>query len=277
MKKLLNFLFLIGLMTIIGLNLSSYSESKSTTKTDKPDRKNQVITSKIDSSANEKIVFFHMPSLQKLADKSPILYAEAFGNEDEKIRYIVGDILILSVDTKIAYLSLLPKTTEDDNSYINLVVQNKNDNIPTVAKEWLINNDDGESTVLAEFYESFKDEILGILEKEKTQPLNQKLSLLPYEQMKETSLKRIFKTSENDLPELAKVQIDFNNQKSIILDQTSKNQLCSECKSLIIYNGDFLGEISIDIQKTKILILGFLERVDHSPSALHIRFVSAEK
>ena len=47
MKKLLNFLFLIGLMTIIGLNLSSYSESKSTTKTDKPDRKNQVITSKI--------------------------------------------------------------------------------------------------------------------------------------------------------------------------------------------------------------------------------------
>ena len=174
-------------------------------------------------------------------------------------------------------MSLLPKTTEDDNSYINLVVQNKNDNIPTVAKEWLINNDDGESTVLAEFYESFKDEILGILEKEKTQPLNQKLSLLPYEQMKETSLKRIFKTSENDLPELAKVQIDFNNQKSIFLDQTSKNQLCSECKSLIIYNGDFLGEISIDKQKTKILILGFLERVDHSPSALHIRFVSAEK
>lgn len=277
MKKLLNFLFLIGSITIVGLNLNSCSESKSTTKTGKPDRKNQVVTSEIDSSANEKIVFFHMPSLQKLAEKSPILKAEAFGNENEEIRYLVGDILILSVDTKIAYLSLLPKTTEDDNFYINLVVQDKNDNVPKVAKEWLINNEDGHSIVLSEFYESFKDEISGILQKEKTQLLSQNLSLLPYDQIKETYLKRTYKTVENDSQELTKVQIDFRNQKSIFLDQISKNQLCSECKSLMIYNGDFLGEISMDKQKTKVLILGFLERVDQSPSALHIRFVSSEK
>lgn len=277
MKKLLNFLFLIGSITIVGLNLNSCSESKSTTKTDKPDQKNKVVTSKIDSSANEKIVFFHMPSLQKLADKSPVLKAEAFGNENEEIRYLVGDILILSVDTKIAYLSLLPKTTEDDNFYINLVVQDKHDNVPKVAKEWLINNEDGQSIVLSEFYESLKGEISGILQKEKTQPLSQNLSLLPYDQIKETYLKRTYKTIENDSQELTKVQIDFKNQKSIFLDQISKNQLCSECKSLMIYNGDFLGEISLDKQKTKILILGFLERVDQSPSALHIRFVSSEK
>lgn len=275
MKKILNFLFLIGVITIIGLNLNSCS--KSTTKIDKPDHKNQIVTSKIDSSVNEKTVFFQMPSLQKLADKSPILKAEAFGNENEEIRYLVGDVLILSVDTKIAYLSLLPKTTEDDNFYINLVVQNRNDSVPTVAKEWLINNDDGHSIVLAEFYENFKDEILEILHKEKIQPLNQKLSLLTYDQIKETYLKRTYKTIGNDLQELTKVQIDFNNQKSIFLDQTSKNQLCSECRSLTIYNGDFLGEISMDKQKTKILILGFLERIDQSPSALHIRFVSSEK
>ena len=77
--------------------------------------------------------------------------------------------------------------------------------------------------------------------------------------------------------EITKVQIDFRNHKSIFLDQISKNQLCSECKSLMIYNGDFLGEISLDKQKIKILILGFLERVHQSPSALHIRLFSLEK
>ena len=271
MKKLLIILFLIGLMTTFGLTVNSCS------KTDKPDYKNQVVTSKIDSSSNEKATYFQMPSLQKLADRSPILKAEAFGNENEEIRYIVGDILILSVDEKIAYLSLLPKTTEDDSHYINLVIQDKSDNIPKVAKEWLINNDDGQSIVLSEFYESFKDEILVILEKEKTKPLGQKLSLLSYDQMKETSLKRIFETTEHDSQELAKVQIDFNDHKTIFLDRTSKNQLCSECKSIIIYNGDFLGEISMDKQKTGILILGFLERIDLSPSALHVRLVSLEK
>lgn len=271
MKKLLIFLFLIGVLTTFGLTVNSCA------KTDKQNHKNQVITSKIDSSANEKATYFQMPSLQKLADRSPILRAEAFGNENEEIRYIVGDILILSVGEKIAYLSLLPKTTEDDSHYINLVVQDKSDNIPKVAKEWLINNDDGQSIVLSEFYESFKDEILVILEKEETKPLGQKLSLLSYDQMKETSLKRIFKTTEHDSQELAKVQIDYNDHKTIFLDRTSKNQLCSECKSIIIYNGDFLGEISMDKQNTKILILGFLERIDLSPSALHVRLVSLEK
>lgn len=153
--------------------------------------------------------------------------------------------------------------------------QDKFDNIPKVAKEWLINNDDGQSIVLSEFYESFKDEILVILEKEKTKPLDQKLSLLSYDQMNETSLKRIFESTEHNSQELVKVQIDLNDHKTIFLDQISKNQLCSECKSIIIYNGDFLGEISTD--KQKILILGFLERIDLSPSALHVRLVSLEK
>ena len=98
----------------------------------------------------------------------------------------------------IAYLGLLPKTTEDDNFFINLVVQDKNDNVPKVAKERLINNDDGQSIVQSEFYESFKDEILVILQKEKTQPLSQNISLLPYDQIKETYLKRTYKTVEND-------------------------------------------------------------------------------
>ena len=89
MKKLLIFLFFIGLMTTFGLIVNSCS------KTDRPNYKNQVVTSKIDSSANEKTVYFHLPPLQKLADRSPILKAEAFGNENEEIRYIVDDILIL--------------------------------------------------------------------------------------------------------------------------------------------------------------------------------------
>lgn len=101
--------------------------------------------------------------------------------------------------------------------------------------------------------------------------------MLPYDQIKETSLKRIFETTEHDLQELAKVQIDLNDHKTIFLDRISKNQLCSECKSIIIYNGDLLGEITMDKQKTKILILGFLERIDLSPSALHVRLVSLEK
>ncbi|MBV6878679.1 hypothetical protein NG800_002205 [Epilithonimonas ginsengisoli] len=89
MKKLLIFLFLIGVLTTFGLTVNSCS------KTDKPDHKNQVAISKIDSSSHEKATYFQMPSLQKLADRSPILKAEAFGNENEEIRYIVGDILIL--------------------------------------------------------------------------------------------------------------------------------------------------------------------------------------
>jgi len=97
MKKLLIFLFLIGVLTTFGLTVNSCA------KTDKPNHKNQVVTSKIDSSANEKATYFQMPSLQKLADRSPILRTEAFGNENEEIRHIVGDILILSVGEKIAY------------------------------------------------------------------------------------------------------------------------------------------------------------------------------
>lgn len=120
MKNSLRFLFFIGVITTFGLNVNSCS--KTSIKEDKPKSENKVVASEIDSSADGKMAFFQMPSLQKLADQSPILKAEAFGNDNEQIRYIVGDIIILSVDNKIDYLNLLPKTSEDDNFYINLVI-----------------------------------------------------------------------------------------------------------------------------------------------------------
>ena len=191
-------------------------------------------------------------------------------------RYIVGDIIILSVDKKIVYLNLLPKTSEDDNFYINLVIQNKTDNIPKIANEWLINNEDGNSIILAEFYENYKDEILEILHKEKIQLLNKNLSLKPYGQIEDTYFKSTYRNIENDMQVLSKVQINFSDQKSIFLDQNSKNQLCAECNSILLFKGDFLGELTDDNNSTKILVLGFLEQIDHSPSALHLRFLNLQ-
>ena len=75
---------------------------------------------------------------------------------------------------------------------------------------------------------------------------------------------------------LSKVKINFSNQKSIFLDQNSKNQLCSACKSLIIFKGDFLGELSNHDNSRRILVLGFLEQIDQSPSALHVRLLNLE-
>lgn len=274
MKNSLRFLFFIGVITTFGLNLNSCS--KTSIKADKPKNENKVVASKIDSAADGNIAFFQMPSLQKLTDQSPILKTEAFGNDNEQIRYIVGDIIILSVDKEIAYLNLLPKTSEDDNFYINLVIQNKTDNIPKIAKEWLINNEDGNSIILAEFYENYKDEILEILHKEKIQLLNKNLSLKPYGQIEDTYFKSTYRNIENDMQVLSKVQINFSNQKSIFLNQNSKNQLCPECKSLIIFKGDFLGELSNHDNSTRILVLGFLEQIDQSPSALHVRLVNLE-
>lgn len=274
MKNSLRFLFFIGVITTFGLNLNSCS--KTSIQADKPKNENREVASKIDFAADGKMTFFQMPSLQKLADESPVLKAEAFGNDNEQIRYIVGDIIILSVDKKIVYLNLLPKTSEDNHFYINLVIQNKSDNIPKIAKEWLINNEEGNSIILAEFYENYKDEILEILHKEKIELLNKNLSLKPYGQIEDTYFTSMYKTIENDRQVLSKVQINFSNQKSIFLDQNSKNRLCSECNSIELFKGDFLGELTDEDNSTRILVLGFLEQIDQSPNALHLRFLNLQ-
>lgn len=212
---------------------------------------------------------FRLLDLEKLIDKSPILKTEGFGNENEESRFIVGDIIILSANEKLSYLNLLPKTTEDNSYIIHLIIQDLKDNSFQVAKQWVIELDNSDSNTLAEFYEKNKIEIAKIFKNEHLTLLNDKISFNSYDSIKDIHLKYDYGNTEQR--EITGINI-FNKNQKLSNIQTSKKTLCPECDSVIIYKGDYLGSISLANNK-KLLILGLLEHVSLSPSALHVRFV----
>ncbi|REC60670.1 hypothetical protein DRF65_19700 [Chryseobacterium pennae] len=212
---------------------------------------------------------FRLPDLEKLTDKSPILTTEGFGNENEESRFIVGDIIILSANEKLSYLNLLPKTTEDDSYTIHLIIQDLKDNSFKIAKQWVIDLDNSDSNILTDFYKKNKVEIAKIFKNENLSFLSDKISFNSYDAIKNIQLKYNYENTEQK--EITEITI-LNKKQKISNIQISKKTLCPECDSLVIYKGDYLGSISL-ANNNKLLILGLLEQVSLSPSALHIRFV----
>ncbi|MGE8552815.1 MAG: hypothetical protein ACN6OB_02620 [Chryseobacterium jejuense] len=212
---------------------------------------------------------FRLPDLEKLIDKSPILKAEGFGNENEELRFIFGDIIILSANEKLSYLNLLPKTTEDNSYIIHLIIQDLKDNSFKIAKQWVIELDNSDSSTLTDFYEKNKIEIAKIFKNENLTFLSNKISFNSYDAIKNIQLKYNYENTEQK--EITEITI-LNKKQKLSNIQISKKTLCPECDSLVIYKGDYLGSISL-ANNNKLLILGLLEQVSLSPSALHIRFV----
>lgn len=270
MKTVTHFLMFIGLVTFT--ILTSCSNKKNETSNPKKEKKISV-TNK-DTIRIENNNFFHLPDLQKLVDYSPILKKESFGDGD--IRFIVGDALILSTTKQITYLNLLPKTSEDDNYYIHLIVQSWNNGKPKTLKKWTINNESGNLISLQDFYEGYIDEIREILKKEEISFVNQKISFIPYKK-DNIILTSTYKNVENEFKELNSVAINSKDTHTILLQKDSKNTFCPECDSLLIYKTDILGEIIMEKQAKKILLIGFLEQIDQSPSALHLRFIDLKE
>ncbi|WP_426475813.1 hypothetical protein [Chryseobacterium balustinum] len=270
MKSFTNFLILICLVTITTFTSCTNKKSEANKLTEE---KTTLHISKTDTLI-ENNVFFQLPSLQKLVEESPILKKEAFESE---IKYIVGDAIILSADKKIAYLNLLPKTSEDDNYYIHLVIQNWDNDSPKIAKKWTINNQSGDMIILSDFYENYKDEISELFKNEGIVLLNQKPSFKSYNQVSNINIKSTYKNANDEFKELSKIEIDSKNTTSILLQQDSKKSFCVECDSLLVYKTDFLGELFFEKQGKKILLLGFLEQINQSPSALHLRLVGLRK
>lgn len=170
----------------------------------------------------------------------------------------------------MVYLNLLPKTTEDDTYIIHLVEQDLKNNTTKIIKEWFINNSEGSDINLVDFYESSKNEISEIFKNHNLQSIGKKLIFKPYSSVKNIKIKNIFETTNDEL-EIKSLDILKNDKQAISLKQNSKNTFCVECNSLKIYQADFIGQISIE--NHKILVLGLLERINLSPSAIHIRFV----
>lgn len=268
MKTVTHFLMFIGLVTFT--ILTSCSNKKNETSNLKKEKKISV-TNK-DTIRIENNNFFHLPDLQKLVDYSPILKKESFGDGD--IRFIVGDALILSTTKQITYLNLLPKTSEDDNYYIHLIVQSWNNGKPKTLKKWTINNESGNILSLEDFYNSSIDEISGILKKEEILFINQKISFKNYKK-DNIIITCTYKNGKNEFKELNTVAINSKDANTILLQQYSNNTFCPECDSLLIYKTDILGELRIG--KQKILLLGFLEQIDQSPSALHLRLIDLKE
>lgn len=243
-------------------------------ETDKSTQQRKISIAKTDTIADEEPSFFQLPDLQKLADASPNLRKEAFGNNG--IRYIAGDAIILSAGKKLTYLNLLPKTSEDNNYYIQLVAQDWGHSEPEIVKTWTINDESGNIISLKDFYKSYKDEIASILKEERIPISRQRISFRPYHRVKDIVIKNTYKNIGNELRELNTVAISSGNKTIILLKKNSGNIFCPECGSLPIYQTDILGELSIEKQKEKILLMGFLEHMDQSPSALHIRFIDCK-
>ncbi|PWN66520.1 hypothetical protein [Chryseobacterium oncorhynchi] len=256
---------LISHLLIIAI-LFNYSCTK--TKIEQKSIENNNILPKTSLEDNNEHTF-RLPDLDKLADKSPILKAEGFGNENEELRFIVGDIIILSADKKLVYLNLLPKTTEDNSYVIHLIVQNLEDNSSKIAKKWIIDLDNSDQNTLMDFYKKNKVEINKIFKNENLSFLNDKILFNSYNTIKDINLKYNY---END--EVRGITVFNKNQKIVNIQKISGKTLCPECDSLRIYKGDYLGSISFKANTKKLLILGLLEQVSLSPSALHIRFVS---
>lgn len=256
--------------SIIGVSLlwaSSVSCSKTTVENQDFTEKKIIQNIKKDSLEVDNQFAFHFPSLQRLADKSPILKKEGFGSKNDEIRFIVGDIIILSLGEKIIYLNLLPKTTEDDNYYIHLISQDLDNNFK-IEKEWTINEESGNQFKLEDFYKNHKNEIVNIFKKNELQlQLIKKNSLKSYDQIKNIDIK----TNKDNANHLNKIQVFSNNHNVITLDN---KVFCPECDSLVIDEVDYIGEITNEESSIKVLVLGFLEKIEHSPSALHVRLVS---
>ncbi len=243
-------------------------------ETDKSMQQRKISIAKTDRRADEEPSFFQLPDLQKLADDSPVLRKEAFGKNG--IRFITGNVMILSTGKRLTYLNLLPKTSEDNNYYIQLVTQDRDHSEPEIVKTWTINNESGNIISLKGFYKSYKDEIAGILKEEGIPVSKQSISFRSYHQVKDIVIKNTYKNTGNELKELNTVAISPGNKTIILMKKNSGNIFCPECGSLPIYQADILGELSIEKQKEKILLMGFLEHMDQSPSALHIRFITCK-
>lgn len=270
MKTTTFFLLLIAFNALI--LFISCSDKKN--EIDKSMQQRQISIVKTERRADEEPSFFQLPDLQKLADDSPVLRKEAFGKYG--IRYIAGDAMILSAGKRLTYLNLLPKTSEDNNYYIQLVAQDRDHGEPEIVKTWTINNESDNIISLKGFYKSYKDEIAGIL-KEKRIPISkQRISFSPYHRVKDIVIKNTYKNTGNELKELNTVAMSPGNKTIILMKKNSGNIFCPECRSLPIYQADILGELTIEKQKEKILLMGFLEHIDQSPSALHIRFIDCK-
>ncbi len=269
MSSLSKLLIFTGLITLSSLTVNACS--KSTVEPSNLDKKKVEKIVKKDTLIADKQLFFQLPSLLQLAEKSPILKKEGFGNEAET-KFIVGNVIILSFDKKLVYLNLLPKTTEDDTYIIHLMEQDLKNNTTKIIKEWFINNSEGSEINLVDFYESSKNEISEIFKNHNLQSIGKKLIFKPYSSVKNIKIKKIFETTNDEL-EIKTLDILENDKRAISLKQNSKNTFCIECNSLKIYQADFIGQISIENENHKILVLGLLERINLSPSAIHIRFV----
>lgn len=256
---------LVSYLLIIAI-LFNYSCTKTKIE-QKPIEKNNFLPKRSLEENNE--YTFRLPDLEKLTDHSPILQVEGFGNENEELRFIVGDIIILSANEKLSYLNLLPKTTEDNSYIIHLIIQDLKDNSFKIAKQWVIELDNSDSSILTDFYEKNRVEIAKIFKNENLTFLSDKISFNSYDAIKDIHLKYDYENTEQK--KITGITI-FNKTQKLSNIQTSKKTLCPECDSLIIYKGDYLGSISL-ANNNKLLILGLLEQVSLSPSALHVRFV----
>lgn len=266
MKTVTHFLMLIGIITLTALTSCSNKKKEISN----PKKEKRLSINNKDTIRIENNNFFHLPDLQKLIDYSPGLKKESFG--DGEIRFIVGDALILSTTKQITYLNLLPKTSEDDNYYIHLIVQSWNNGKPKTLKKWTISNESGNIISLKDFYDSYKDEISEILKKEEILFTNQNISFKPYKK-DSIIITNTYKNGENRFKALSSVSINSKNADTILLQQG----FCPECDSLLIYKTDILGELRIEKQAKKILLLGFLEQIDQSPSALHLRLIDLKE
>lgn len=223
---------------------------------------------------------YYLPSLQNLTLKSPILKDEAFATQDDEISFIVGDILILSVDEKLIYLELLPKTSEDNFYYIQLISQNLNDNKFDLIKKWEGINTNGEQIKLSDFFKSNFEEISTFLKSENLSFLTQKLDFKDSVKFQNNVLTEKFEEYKNELNDLSiinQIEIKSNSSQPVILNKVLQNQICPNCGNILIYKSDILGEIISDDKKTNLLIIGILEHINHSPSALQIRFINLKE
>ncbi|MET3730466.1 hypothetical protein [Moheibacter stercoris] len=220
---------------------------------------------------------YHIPSLQELTLKSSILSKEAFGIHEDEIRFITGDIIILSIEKKLIYIELLAKTTEDNSNYIQLISQNLNDNKFEIIKKWEINNSNGEIVNLKDFFHENFEKISLILKNENSIFLSKNLEFKDYSQIQNIILTEKFeehKDEMNDLKIISQLIIKSNQPQPLNLSELSQNQICPNCDSLLIYKSDFLGELISTEKELRILIIGILEHINHSPSALQIRLIN---
>jgi hypothetical protein len=180
---------------------------------------------------------FQISNIDSLIKNSNEIYSERW--DDENL-FILSDVLFLTLDNKtnkISYLYQLPKTTEDDDLFIQLIIQDLDSNKLTIVKDWVI--DSSNENRICGFFESKKEDILNHLK-------NNKL-----------------KYNEENIEIIREEKNDF-----LI------NKLINDIDKLKFFKYEILGKVKNSLNFESIYLIGLLEKVDHSPNALHLRFVS---